>query len=509
MKRRAFLQSALASAAALSLPRSNLLAAAMRAEPVAPASLGAVTGDGKAVTLSERALAALRARLRGRLLLASDEGYEEARQILNPSFDKYPALVVQPTGVADIRAAVEFAQEHGGLLLAVKCGGHSFSGQSTCDRGMQIDLSRFRHVRVDPASRTAWVAGGSLLGEVDHESMAYGLATPLGTVSHTGVGGLVTGGGFGRLARRFGLAVDNLKSVQVVSADGRLRRASADENPDLFWGVRGGGGNFGIVTNFEFQLHPLQRQVYGGSMVFPMARAREAIELFAAYGPEAPDDLSLGFTMAQPPGDQPGIVVFEVCYSGPESGVERALAPLRKLGKPLADEIRPVDYVELQRSSDMEDPRALGIYLKGGFIRSLTPELAAAIIDGFRPDPRRMTALFFQVGGGAIARVPPDATAFAQRDIFANMLTISGWRFGDDPTEHIQATRAYWSELEPHTHGFYVNDLVPDATVAAIQANYRQNHERLVAVKNQYDPTNLFRLNANVKPSTVTASLQG
>jgi hypothetical protein len=213
--------------------------------------------------------------------------------------------------------------------------------------------------------------------------------------------------------------------------------------------------------------------------------------------------------MAQPPGDQPGIVVFEVCYSGPESGVERALAPLRKLGKPLADEIRPVDYVELQRSSDMEDPRALGIYLKGGFIRSLTPELAAAIIDGFRPDPRRMTALFFQVGGGAIARVPPDATAFAQRDIFANMLTISGWRFGDDPTEHIQATRAYWSELEPHTHGFYVNDLVPDATVAAIQANYRQNHERLVAVKNQYDPTNLFRLNANVKPSTVTASLQG
>jgi FAD/FMN-containing dehydrogenase len=211
------------------------------------------------------------ARLRGRVLLANDEGYDEARRILNPTFDKRPALIVQPTGTADVRTAVEFAREHS-LLLAVKCGGHSLSGQSTCDRGMQIDLSAFRGVRVDPAARLAWVAGGTLLGQVDHETAAHELVTPLGTVSHTGVGGLTLGGGFGRVARRFGLAIDNLMGVEVVTADARILRANANENSDLYWGVRGGGGNFGIVTSFEFRLHPMQRQVVGGRIAFPLAR---------------------------------------------------------------------------------------------------------------------------------------------------------------------------------------------------------------------------------------------
>jgi hypothetical protein len=501
MKRRAFLQSAAAVAAALSLPHNHAFAEVLRAEPVPPSSLDAVTGDGRPVSLSPRALADLRARLRGRLLLANDEGYDDARRILNPSFDKYPALVVQPTGVADIRSAVEFAGQHGGLLLAVKCGGHSYSGQSTCDRGMQIDLSRFRHVRVAPETRTAWAAGGSLLGEIDHEAMAHELATPLGTVSHTGVGGLVTGGGFGRLARRFGLAVDNLKGVHVVTADGQLRHANAEENPDLFWGVRGGGGNFGIVTSFEFALHPMKREVIAGKLLFPISKAREALILFGEYGPEAPDELGLGLVLAQPPGEQPGVVEFGVCYSGPQSGAEKALAPLKSLGKPLADQVMPMDYCALQRSGDIDDPRALGIYLKGGFIPQLGADLADAVVDGFRPDPRRMSLVLFQQGGGAIARVPSDATAFAQRDIFANMLVLNGWKHGEDPAEHMQAARDYWSELERFTHGFYVNDLLPEATLASIQENYRQNHERLVKVKNQYDPTNLFRLNANIRPT--------
>src|SRR5690606_556180 len=234
------------------------------------------------VVLTDAALAGLRSQLRGRLLLANDDGYETARQILNPSFDRRPALIVQPTGVADIRTAVNFAQEHGGLLLAVKCGGHSFSGQSTNDRGMMIDLSLFRDVRVDPVARTAWVTGGSLLGAVDHETAPYELVTPLGTVSHTGVGGLVTGGGFGRVARRFGLAIDNLTGVHVVTADGRLLRANAQENADLFWGVRGGGGNFGIVTSFEFRLHPMNPMVMAGDLVFPIARARDALTMFGS-----------------------------------------------------------------------------------------------------------------------------------------------------------------------------------------------------------------------------------
>ena len=501
MRRRIFIRSAAAAVAALSVDSRSLLAGPAPVAWRRGREVEAITGDGKTVTLTDRALADLRARLRGRVLLSGDDGYDDARRILNPSFDKRPALVVQPTGVADIRAAVSFAREHGGLLLAVKCGGHSFSGASTCDRGLQIDLSRFRDVRVDPAARRAWVTGGSLLGQVDHEAMAFGLVTPLGTVSHTGVGGLVTGGGFGRLARRFGLAVDNLRSVQVVTADGELVNASPAEHEDLYWGVRGGGGNFGIVTSFEFQLHPMERQVIGGDLVYPLARAKDVLARLAAYGPEAPDELSLGFAMMKPPGSEPGAVIVEACYSGAAGGFERALAPLRTLGTPLKDEVKPIDYVALQRSGDIKDPRAMGVYLKAGFIPSLGPELRAAMVEGFRPDPRRMTAVFYQQGGGAIARVAGDATAFPARDAFANLLTNAGWPMGEDAAPHIAAVRQYWSTLEPFTHGFYINDLEPDHTAAAIQANYRQNLQRLVAVKNRYDPTNLFRLNANVKPT--------
>ncbi|HEX6133158.1 MAG TPA: FAD-binding oxidoreductase [Longimicrobiales bacterium] len=506
MKRRAFLQSAAAAAAALSLPGPPGFASVPLSSPRRSLrDLEAVTGDGRTVTIPDAALADLRARLRGRLLLASDEGYETARQILNPSFDRRPALIVQPTGVADIRSAVGFAQEHGGLLLAVKCGGHSFSGQSTNDRGMMIDLSLFRDVRVDPVARTAWVTGGSLLGAVDHETAPYDLVTPLGTVSHTGVGGLVTGGGFGRVARKFGLAVDNLTGVHVVTADGELRRANAQENPDLFWGVRGGGGNFGIVTSFEFRLHPMQRTVIAGDLVFPIAMARRALTVFGTYGPEAPDELDFAVVMTQPPGNEPGVVVVPVCYCGDPAAFERAVAPLRGIGTPIADTIKPTLYTVVQKSGDWSDPRAMGVYLKGGFIPQLGSDLVDAIVDGFPAHPSRMASIFFQMGGGAIARVAPDATAFSQRDVFANMLTMSAWPFDQDGSAHMAATRAYWGTLERFTHGFYVNDLELDHTAEAIRVNYRNNHDRLVQVKNRYDPTNLFRMNANVKPTVQRA----
>jgi FAD/FMN-containing dehydrogenase len=501
MKRRSFISSAAATAALVTLDSGSLYAHAIPGYGRIEGDVDAVTGDGRQVTLTEAMLSELRGRLRGRLLLADDAGYDDARRILSPSFDRRPALIVQPTGVADIQAAVRFAAEHGGLLLAVKCGGHAFSGTSTCDRGMQIDLSLFRDVRVDPVARTAWVTGGSLLGAVDHETMAHGLVTPLGTVSHTGAGGLVTGGGFGRLARKFGLAIDNLKSVHVVTADGTLLRGSADENADLFWGVRGGGGNFGIVTSFEFQLHPMRREVIGGALVFPIARARDVLTMMGEYALGAPDELSLGFAMAQPPGDRPGVVVVDVCYCGEDGAFESAMAPVRALGQPLNDSVKHIDYVALQRSGDVTDPRAQGIYLKSGFIPSLGAELISAMLDGFPPHPTRGTAIFFQLSGGAIARVPAHATAFPARDAFANLLTAAEWRFGEEPTEHMRAIREYWSTLERFAHGFYVNDLEPEHSAAAIQANYRSNHDRLVAVKNRYDPTNLFRLNANVKPT--------
>jgi hypothetical protein len=505
MKRRAFLHSAALSAAALSLPGRPVFASMTTVPRQRLRSVEAVTGDGRTVLLRDDALADLRARLRGRLLLAADTGYEDARLILNPSFNRRPALIVQPTGVADIRTAINFAQEHGGLLLAVKCGGHSFSGQSTCDRGMMLDLSLFRDVRVDPVARTAWVTGGSLLGAVDHEAMAHGLVTPLGTVSHTGVGGLVTGGGFGRIARKYGLSIDNLNSVHIVTADGEFRRANEAENADLFWGVRGGGGNFGVVTSFEFRLHPMNRQVVGGELVYPLARARDVLRMFGEYGPEAPDELDFSVVMVQPPQGEAGVIMVPVCYCGEPGGLDRALAPLRALGTPLTDNIRPMDYTALQRSGDVSDPRAQGIYLKAGFIPRLDGDLVAAIVDGFPAHPSRMTSIFFQMGGGAIARVPSTATAFSQRDIFANMLAVSAWPIDQDGSAHMQAIREYWGSLERFTHGFYVNDLEPDHTAAAIQANYRANHDRLVAVKNTYDATNLFRMNANVKPTAAAA----
>jgi FAD/FMN-containing dehydrogenase len=525
MKRRTFLRSALAGTALMASP---LVFPGRGTAATAPAASGgpkrsipgprrsssafpdveAVTGDGRGLVIRGADLAELDRALRGRLLLAGDDGYDDARRILNPSFDRHPALVVQATGVADVQHAVDFARDQGGVLLAVKCGGHSASGQSTCDRGIVLDLSPFRSARVDVGARRAQVAGGSLLGLVDHETLAQGFTTPLGTVSHTGVGGLVTGGGFGRLARRFGLSIDNLVSVDVVTADGRLVHAHAGENPELFWGVRGGGGNFGVVTAFEFELHPFDRRVVAGDIIWPIERARDVLSVFGEYGPVAPDELQLDPYMVYPPGGAPGIAGFQVCWSGPESGAEAALAPLRRLGTPLSDSIERADYQDVQRSGDISDPRARGEYLKGGFINRMDSRLIDAALDGFEPDPARSTVLFVQHGGGAISRVAPEATAFPQRDVLGNLICLTGWSHGEDPSVHMAWGRAFWRGIESHTTGFYVNDLEIEHTASDIRDNYRQNAARLVALKNRHDPRNLFRMNANIVP-TVPADAPG
>lgn len=497
MKRRQFVQSSL-FAAATTLPGFRAVYAAVRSGK-AP-DVAAITGDGREITLRGADIDDLAARMRGQLLLAGDNGYDTARQILNPSFDKRPALIAQPTGVADVQTAVRFARQHN-LLVAVKCGGHSHSGHSTCDRGMQIDLTTLRGVRVDPQARRAWVAGGTLLGHVDHEATAHGLVTPLGTVSHTGVGGLTLGGGFGRLARRFGMSIDNLESMDVVTADGELRHASARENRELFWGLRGGSGNFGVVTTFEFRLHPMQREVIAGSLRFPLSRAREVLSMWADYAPGAPDELYLDPALSAPPGGAPGSAQLEVCYSGPPQKAEQVLAPLRKLGTPERDTLKTLEYTAVQRMNDQLDMRSVGTYLKGGFVGQMPGELVSALVDGFRPDPSRLTVLFFQHCGGAAGRVADGATAFAHRYAIANMMAVTGWRFGDDPAAHIAATRQYWSTLEKFTRGFYVNDMPHEATAKDINVNYRGNYDKLVALKLKYDPTNLFRLNANVTPA--------
>ncbi len=498
MDRRSFVRLSLGAAVAASLPYSWSNAAAQAALQVV-SDIKAVTGDGVATSLAASDLQQLKASLRGALLLPGNPGYDEARRVLNESIDRHPALVVQPSGVADIRTAVDFARTHA-LLLAVKCGGHSYSGKSTCEGGMQIDLSRFRNVRVDPAARIAQVAGGSLLGELDHETMAYGLVTTAGTVSHTGVGGLTLGGGFGRVARRFGLALDNVQAVDIVTADGRALHASASENPDLYWAVRGGGGNFGVVTAFEMRVHPMQRQVIGGAMIFPIERARELLDFYADYSRTAPDDLYVDVVMNSPMGGKPGAFMFSTCYSGPAERAEQAFAPLRKLGTPLVDNIKAVDYVALQRSSDRTDPRGEGRYLTSGFIDTYPAALTGAIMDGFEPHPERGTTVFFQHSGGAIGKVATDATAFPHRRSSHNMFAAVSWPLAADSAPHVRYVKDFWKSLEKYSDGYYTNE-VADEAQGVVDDNYQGNLKRLQSIKYKYDPGNLFRLNANIKPA--------
>lgn len=492
MDRRSFVRHAVAASFAASLPWSRSWSAEIAGE------VAAVRSGGTATALSASDLQQLKASLRGALLLPGEPGYDTARRVRNLSIDRHPALVVQPTGAADVSTAIDFARSHD-LLLAVKCGGHSYGGTSTCEGGMQVDLSMLRGVRVDARTRTAYVAGGSLLGELDHEAMSLGLVTTAGTVSHTGVGGLTLGAGFGRLARRFGLALDNVKAVDIVSADGKSRHASRDEHPDLYWAVRGGGGNFGIVTNFEFALHPMQRQVVGGSLVFPIARARELLQAHAEISHAAGDDMYVDAVLATPRG-QPGVCVFATCYSGPAGKAEAAYAPLRKLGTPLKDTIAAMDYVALQRSSDTTDPRVEGRKIRSGFIDAIPDDLVRAVVDGYAGDAARNTSLFFQHAGGAIGRVATSATAFPHRRATNNLMVSVSWPLADDGQPHVAYLESFWKTLAPHTDGYYTNE-VSDEAPTVIEANYQGNLARLRQVKKAYDPGNLFRLNANVRPA--------
>ncbi|MGV3519878.1 FAD-binding oxidoreductase [Luteitalea sp.] len=497
MHRRHFLRSAAAAAGLMPLAARPALATLYQTAAKATGDLEAIRGDGRAITLPASAIKDLAASLRGPVLLADSAGYDSARRVLNPAIDRRPALIVQPTGAADVSRAVHFAAAHG-LLVAVKCGGHSFSGMSTCDKGMQIDLSGMRGVRVDARARRAYVEGGTLLGLVDHEAAAHGMVTPLGTVSHTGVGGLTTGGGFGRLARTYGLAVDNVVGVDVVTADGRVRHADAQEHADLYWGVRGGGGNFGVVTSFEFQLHPFAGTVTAGEVVFPIARARDVLRFYAEWSQQAPDALYVDFVMAQPPGGKDGVALLHVCYCGDHA--DRDLARLRTLGTPTANTIKAQRYVDFQRSGDYSDVRTMGEYMKSGFTTGIDERLIAGIVDGFEGHAARSTAVFTQHAGGAIGRQPVGSCAFPHRHAQHALMAAVSWKVGDDGAPHMGWARKYWATIEPLTSGFYINE-VNDESRAVLNANYRENFPRMVAVKSQYDPNNLFRLNANVQPA--------
>jgi FAD/FMN-containing dehydrogenase len=498
MDRRRFIRSSLSAAVAASLPVGNALAASLLRSPTqVPSDIDAVTGDGAEITLAKAAVQELSDSLKGKLLLPGSSAYDEARILLSARYDKHPALVVQPTGAADVRHAVNFARENS-LLLAVKCGGHAAAGTSSCDKGLQIDLSRLRNARVDRAAKTARVAGGSLLGELDHEAMSHGLVTTAGSVSHTGVGGLTLGGGFGRLQRRFGLTIDNVLEMDVVTPDGQLRRVSPQNEPDLFWALRGGGGNFGVVTSFLFQLHEMQRDVVTGSLAFPLSEAKQILSFYAEHAENIPDELALGAGVGGRLEQEPGVAIFFV-WSGDPAEVEKHVAPLRRAGTVVTEKVQKMDYVAVQRSGDIEDTRTFTGHMKSGFFNSLSQDLIDGLVDNFEAHPDRATRFGFGRMGGAIGRIGRNDTAFPHRDANFSMLSFVSWKTGAESEEHVRYINSHWSHTEPFTTGFYVNDYF-DQTQEMVDRTYRDNFPRLVRIKKQYDPTNLFRMNANIRP---------
>jgi FAD/FMN-containing dehydrogenase len=496
MRRRDFLHAS-AWAGAAWLPVRHVWAAEEPSSARAPADLPARTLTGGEITLARTDVANLAASLQGALLLPDDARYDKARRVWNGSVDKRPALIAACAGASDVMRAVNFAREYK-LITAVRAGGHSTSGKSTCDGGIMIDLSPMRGVRVDPAAHTAYLESGTLLGQLDRECAAFGLATTAGTVSNTGAAGLTLGGGFGRLGSHFGLACDNLRGADVITADGRFVHASETENADLLWGLRGGGGNFGVVTSLEYRLHEMNPTIIGGILSWPFKEARQILEFYSQFAPRKPDALCTDVILRSAPGTEPAVAMV-VCWSGSAGESDQALAPIRRLARSAQGSVGPMPYVRLQSTFDGGFPDGRKYYQKSGLVSTLGKAAIDALIDVFQtPRPQPLT-LQFQGLGGAANRVAPNATAFVHRDALCDMAIITNWENGAESDAHIAAMREIWARLEPFTSGFYVNSRYED-NLKAFRENYGDNYRRLAQLKSKYDPLNLFRLNANIEP---------
>lgn len=456
--------------------------------------------------VADTAVERLAATVRGEVIQPGNPSYDTARRVYNGMINRHPRLVVRCVDVADVITAVHFAREHE-LVLAVRGGGHNAAGLGTCDDGVVIDLSRMRGVHVEAAGRVVRVEGGCIWADVDHATHAFGLATPSGIISSTGVGGLALGGGFGHLSRRYGLTCDNLLSADVVTADGRLVTASAEEHPDLFWGLRGGGGNFGIVTSFAFRLHPVST-VLGGPIFYPIERAGEVLRFFRDYIAEAPEEMSafLGFHLAPPapfvpePLHEKPVVIIVACYSGPLDEGERLAKPLREIVPPAIDLLAPIPYPTLQSMFDALQPPGLQHYWKADFDRELSDEAIGVHLAYGPRVPSVPSLMHLYPLDGAVQRVGPTETAFSFRDGgFAHVVLATN--ADPEPMPAYMAwAREYWSALHPFSAGgAYVNFLM-DEGEDRVRATYGENYPRLAALKATYDPMNLFRVNQNIRP---------
>ncbi len=493
MKRRTFCAVGLAALGTTAIPFRRAIAGT-------GSDIAAVGLDGRQLTLKSAEVEDLRAGLRGELITADQPAYEAARRLWNPAFDRKPALIVRCAGAADVRRAVQFAAARS-LLTAVRGGGHSVSGQSGCDGGIVIDVSPMRAVDVDPIAKLARVEAGALLGQLDREAMAFGLVTPVGTVADTGVAGLTLGGGVGRLGRKFGLTIDNLVGAELVTADGSWLRVSASEHPELLWSLRGGGGNFGVVTSFTFRLHEVTPMMYGGNLRYPLAGARSLLRDVADIIAAAPDELYVDTVMGTA-AEGARWLAFNICYCGPAGDAERVVGPLRKLGKPLGDDLAAAPYLKLQGSGDLRGISPLGAYGKGGLVYGITPTLIDTMVGFTESAPSDGATLWLQHQGGVISRVAPKDTAYFNRGASHNVGVFTSWKMPPgDTTREIDWVRSAWAQIEPQTRGQYVNLAATDDREARVHAAYGDNYPRLAALKKRYDPANLFRLNANIKPA--------
>lgn len=470
-------------------------------------SLSIQTLDGRHTTLDADAVTRFRATISGRVLDSTTPGYDEARTIWNAMIDRRPALIVQCAGVDDVVSALSLASEHG-LAIAVRGGGHNIAGNALCDDGLVIDLSPMKAVRIDPVARTARVEAGATLGEFDAAAQQYGLATPLGINSTTGVAGLTLGGGFGWLSRRYGLTIDNLLGADVVTAAGDRVRASETANPDLFWAIRGGGGNFGIVTTFDFRLHPVGPDVLSGLIVHPLDDAAEVLRFYREFSKSAPEEFVCWFVMRKAPplpflppewhGRE--ILALAVCCSGDLEEGERAIEPLRRFGQPIADVVAPHPYAVWQTILDPLLTPGARNYWKSHDFRELSDGLIDVLVDFARRLPDPQTEIACAQLGGAVGRVAQDATAYTHRDAEYVMNLHGRWSDPAADERCIGWARSLFQAAAPFaTGGAYVNFLTQDEG-DRVRAAYGANYERLAALKARYDPTNLFRVNQNIRP---------
>jgi FAD/FMN-containing dehydrogenase len=448
------------------------------------------------------AMRTLGADLDGVAIAPGDADYDRARAVWNATIDRRPAVIARCRSVSDVRTALRFAREHD-LPIAVRGGGHNVAGNAVCDSGLMIDLSPMKGIRIDPVRRTARAEAGCTWRDLDHECQAFGLATTGGVIPTTGIAGLTLGGGIGWLMGKHGLSCDNLLSVDLVTADGRLVTATVEDNADLFWGVRGGGGNFGIATSFEYRLHPID-QVLGGMVVHPIGKAREVLQFYRDFALAAPDELgTMAALLTSPEGEK--ILALLVCYCGSLTDGERILRPLRVFGPPLADQMGPMPYTQLQALLEAGFPPGMQNYWKSDFLRALDDAAIDTIVGNFERVPSPTSAVAIEAFGGAMSRVPDDATAFNHRHTPFNLLIVGIWPDPSDNTAHMRWVREFWDAMQPFSSGaVYVNYLGPESDEGAgrIKAAYGSaKYEKLVMLKNKYDPTNLFRLNQNIKPT--------